>query len=75
MTKAQLIGALIDAGFWIAAGIFIQFFLPKYIQKRIEQGKETPDKAERIKKNGRWIGWLLIAFGLIKLVGGFLGRS
>jgi hypothetical protein len=37
MTKAQLIGGLIDAGIWIAAGIFIQFFLPKNIQKRIEQ--------------------------------------
>jgi 4-hydroxybenzoate polyprenyltransferase len=75
MNKGQFIGSLIDAGFWIAAGVFVQFFLARHIQKRIEQGKETPDKAERIKKNGKWIGWLLILLGVVKLTGVFLGHS
>jgi hypothetical protein len=75
MNKGQFIGALVDAGFWVAFGVFVQFYAPKYIQKRIEQGKETPDKAARFKKNGKWIGWLLIAFGVIKLVGVFLGQT
>jgi hypothetical protein len=74
MNKGQFIGSLVDAGIWIAAGIFIQFFLGKYVQKRIEQGKEKPETAERIKKNGKWIGWLLMAFGAIKLIGVFLGH-
>jgi hypothetical protein len=75
MNKGQFIGSLLDAGFWIAAGVFIQFFLAGYIKKRIAQGKETPDKAKRIKKNGKLIGWLLILLGIIKLVGVFLGYS
>ncbi len=70
MNKGQFIGALIDAGFWIALGVFIQFFLPGYIQKRIAQGKEKREMAEKIKKNGRWAGWLFILLG----VGMFLER-
>ena len=49
--------------------------MARHIQKRIEQGNETPDKAERIKKNGKWIGWLLILLGVVKLIGVFLGHS
>jgi hypothetical protein len=75
MNTGQFIGSLLDAGFWIFFGVFVQFFAPRYIQKRVEQGKEPPEKAERFKRNGRWVGWLLIAFGVIKLVGVFLGHS
>ncbi|HSY17921.1 MAG TPA: hypothetical protein VK815_06275 [Candidatus Acidoferrales bacterium] len=75
MNKGQFIGSLLDAGFWIAFGVFVQFYLAKHIAKRIEQGKERPEMAEKIKKNGRWFGWLLMALGVIKLVGVFLGSS
>lgn len=53
MSTGRLVGALIDGGFWIAVGVFIQFFLPGYIKKRIVQGKEKPDMTEKIKKNGK----------------------
>jgi len=75
MNTGQFIGALIDAGIWIAFGVFIQFFAPRYIQRRIELGKEPPEKAERFKRNGRWFGWLLIAFGVIKFVALFLEHT
>jgi hypothetical protein len=68
MNKGQLIGSLVDASFWIAAGVFIQFYLARYMQKRIEAGKEKPEAAERIKKNGKWAGWLLMALGVTKIV-------
>ncbi len=64
MSKGQFIGALIDGGFWIALGAFIQFFLPGYVQKRIAQGKEKPEMAEKIKRNGRWAGWLFMLLGV-----------
>jgi hypothetical protein len=75
MNKGQFIGSLLDAGFWIALGVFVQFFLARHVKKRIKLGKEKPEMAEKIKKNGRWFGWLLMAFGVIKLVGVFLGWS
>lgn len=75
ISTGQFIGSLLDAGFWIAAGVFIQFFLARYIQKRIELGKEKPEMAERIKRNGKWAGWLLILLGVVKGVGAFLGHA
>jgi hypothetical protein len=73
MNKGQFIGSLLDAGFWIVLGVFVQFFLARRDKKRIELGKEKPEAAEKIKKNGRWFGWLLMAFGVIKLTMVFLG--
>ena len=72
MNEGQFIGSLLDAGFWIALGVFFQFFLTGYVAKRIELKKEKPEMAETIKKNGRWFGWLLMALGVIKLVRVFL---
>ena len=65
MDKVQLIGALIEAGCFVAFGVFIQFFLAGYVKKRIAQGKEKPEMAERIKKNGRWAGWFWMLFGVL----------
>lgn len=75
MNIGGFIGSLIDAGIWIALGIWVQFYAARYIQKRIEQGKEPPEKAERFKRNGKWFGWLLILLGIVKLVGVFLGHG
>jgi hypothetical protein len=68
MNRGQFIGSLLDAGFWIGAGVFVQFFLAGYVQGRIKQGKEKPEMAEKIKKNGRWAGWLLMLLGVVKFV-------
>jgi hypothetical protein len=75
MNKGQFIGSLFDAGIWIALGVFVQFFQARQVKKRIELGKEKPEMAEKLKKNGWWFGWLLILFGIIKMAGVFLGES
>ena len=68
MSIGRIIGALIDGGIIIAFGIYIQFFLPRHIQKRIAQGKEKPEMAEKIKKNGKWAGWFFILLGVFWIV-------
>jgi hypothetical protein len=72
MKISQIIATLIDAGSLIAIGIIIPFAIPKFVQKQIEQGKFTPEKGASFKKYGGWFGWFLIAFGVFKLVVGFM---
>jgi hypothetical protein len=68
MSIGRIIGALIDGGIFIASGMYIQFFLSGHIQKRIAQGKEKPEMAEKIKKNGKWAGWLFMLLGVFWIV-------
>jgi len=72
MIKSQLIGTLVDVGVWMAMGLIVLFFLPKYYRRRVELGKERPELSVSIKKPCKWAGLVLIAVGMIKLLDLFL---
>jgi hypothetical protein len=62
------IGSIIDSLLIVGAGVYVQFFWNRKVQKNIDLGIEDPDKLNKIKKkNGTFYGWLVIGIGLVML--------
>jgi hypothetical protein len=68
MSTGQHIGSVIDSLLWVAIGIYWQFLLPKRVQKQLDAGKTSKEDAERLKRIGRYGGWLMIGAGLVLFV-------
>ena len=64
----QLIGSVVDAAIWVAFGFYLQFYAARQAQTRVEQGTAIFEEMARFKRKGKWLGWLLIALGVAKLI-------